>query len=106
MEGISDPLLLTERDGAPLIANASARALAQRLLGHEKAGGEDAPEGVPQDDAPLLAGLLDLMQAHLLRCDNAEHLCRIDVAVKILPRYLHIVRQKTGEQIEDFFKTF
>ena len=70
VEGISDPLLLTEPDGAPLIANASARALAQRLLGDEKAGGEDAPERVPQDDAPLLAGLLDLMQAR--HADHAD----------------------------------
>ena len=61
VEGISDPLLLTERDGAPLIANASARALARRLLGHEKAGG--SPADAPRDDAFLLAGLLDLMQA-------------------------------------------
>lgn len=69
VEGISDPLLLTERDGAPLIANASARALARRLLGHEKAGEGDTTD-IPQDDAVLLAGLLDLMQAR--HADHAD----------------------------------
>ncbi len=70
VEGISDPLLLTERDGVPLIANASARALAQRLLAHEAPGEEDAGNATPAafpggvaEDAALLAALLDLMQA-------------------------------------------
>ena len=70
VEGISDPLLLTERDGAPLIANASARALARRLLEHEKDRDEGAPADAALDEAALLAGLLDLMQAR--HADHAD----------------------------------
>ncbi len=47
VEGISDPLILAERDSVPLIANASARLLAARLPG----GSVDAP----------LPALLELM---------------------------------------------
>ena len=70
VEGISDPLLLTERDGVPLIANASARALARRLLEPEESdesGSKNAslpalPDGMG-DETALLTALLDLMQA-------------------------------------------
>lgn len=73
VEGISDPLLLTERDGTPVIANASARALARRLLARDDCReAEDAPlsPGDSSDEFCLLPGLLDLM--YVRQADGAD----------------------------------
>ncbi len=44
VEGISDPLILVESDGSPVLANTSARKLGSRLAG--EAGEQEDPDGL------------------------------------------------------------
>lgn len=58
VDGVNDPLILVEHDMAPVLANASARALARRLL---PVSGEGGSSLFAEDSAAGLSGIRELL---------------------------------------------